>query len=223
MTRITSKVYKMDTAALKAQKIRKPSFLRSIRFWIVVLVIVWILTDSNPKDTAGFLFMWALPAFFLLLTAYVSYTHKRANASTIDLLNVNDNGLWSHEFQDSKMTIDTNRELLTLEAGKRKKAYKFSDVKGWQYHLAVGGEIVAFDLVGMAGAKGHNNLTRLKNFESSGFFIQVRDIECPEWQIKFHPRKGRFHHERGIRDTEMQLKQWCEIFDQTLNKSMTKQ
>lgn len=103
-----------------------------------------ILTDSNPKDTAGFLFMWTLPAFFLLLTAYVSYTHKRANASTIDLLNVNDNRLWSNEFQDSKMTIDTNRELMTLEAGKRKKAYKFSDVKGWRYHLAVGGEIVAF-------------------------------------------------------------------------------
>ena len=130
----------MDTAALNGQKVRKPSFFRSIRLWIVVLVIVWILTDSNPKDTAGFLFMWTLPAFFLLLTAYVSYTHKRANASTIDLLNVNDNGLWSHEFQDSKMTIDTNRELLTLEAGKRKKAYKFSDVKGWRYHLPMEGK-----------------------------------------------------------------------------------
>ncbi|MHA7594897.1 DUF4755 domain-containing protein [Pantoea sp. XAF26B01_ASV70] len=212
----------MDTAALNSQKVRKPSFFRSIRLWIVVLVIVWILTDSNPRDTAGFLFMWTLPAFFLLLTAYVSYTHKRANASTIDLLNVNNSGIWSHEFQDSKMTIDTNRELLTLEAGKRKKAYKFNEVKGWRYHLANGGEIVALDLVGMAGVKGHNNLTRLKNFENSGFFIQVRDIELPEWQIKFHPRKGRFHHERGIRDTEMQLKQWCEIFDQTLNTPTTK-
>ncbi len=37
--------------------------------------------------------MWTLPAFFLLLTAYVSYTHKRANASTIDLLNVNNSGI----------------------------------------------------------------------------------------------------------------------------------
>lgn len=175
----------MDTAALNGQKVSKPSFFRSIRFWIVVVVIFWILTDSNPKDTAGFLFMWTLPAFFLLLTAYVSYTHKRANASTVDLLNVNGNGLWSHEFQDSKMTIDTNRELLTLEAGKRKKAYKFSDVKGWRYHLANGGEIIALDMVGMLGSKGHNNLTRLKNFENSGFFIQVRDIEFPpEWQIQ---------------------------------------
>ena len=209
----------MSTAAVNGQKVRKPSFFRSIRFWIVVLVILWILKDSNPKNTAGFLFMWAFPAFFLLLTAYVSYTHKRANASTIDMLNVNGNGIWSHEFQSSKMTIDTSHELVTLEVGKRKKVYNFSDINGWRYHLAVGGEIVAFDIPGMLGAKGHNNATRLKNFENSGFFIEVKDIDFPEWQIKFHPRKGRFHHDRGIRDTEMPLTQWCEIFDQTLNKS----
>ncbi len=112
---------------------------------------------------------------------------------------------------------------LEMERQRHPKHKLPSVLRIWHASKPAEGEIVAFELVGMAGAKGHNNLTRLKNFVNSGLFIEVKDIEIPEWQIKFHPHKGQFHHKRGIRDTEMQLKQLCEIFDQTLNKTTATQ
>lgn len=145
----------------------------------------------------------------------MSYLYKKLNASTID--KYDNNGTWSHEFKDSKMFLDTYTRKLTLKNGQREKTYSFDQVEKWYYRLESGGEIVAFDLVSILGATGHNQSTKQNNIESSGFFIIINDFEFPTWQIKFYPRKGKFHHQKGINDTEEQLQRWCRIFDNVIN------
>jgi hypothetical protein len=204
---------------MSSMSMRKPSFFRSFRVWIVLGVALYlymhITADNKAKDV---LILWCIPSFFILLSAYMSYLYKKLNASTFD--KHDNNGTWSHEFKDSKMLLDTHTRKLTLKNGKREKTYSFDQVVKWYYQLESGGEIVAFDLVSILGATGHNQSTKQNNFENSGFFIRVNDIEFPTWQIKFYPREGKFHHLKGIKDTEEQLQRWCQIFDNVINGEM---
>lgn len=195
---------------------RKPSFFRSYRVWLVIAVALYLYSHISPDNKAkDILILWCILSFFILISAYMSYLYKKLNASTID--KYDNNGTWSHEFKDSKMFLDTHTRKLILKNGQREKTYSFDQVEKWYYRLESGGEIVAFDLVSILGATGHNQSTKQNNIESSGFFIIINDFEFPTWQIKFYPRKGKFHHQKGINDTEEQLQRWCRIFDNVIN------
>ena len=47
-----------------------------------------------------------------------------------------------------------------------------------------------------------------KNEAESGFFVQVKDIDMPEWQVRFAPNSS----------LEIELKRWMKSFSNTLMK-----
>lgn len=91
-------------------------------------------------------------------------------------------------------------------AGQRlEKTYSFSDIRSWRTNIATGGTFVGQQSVATAA---HNYMTQRKNEEESGLFVEVRDIDCPEWRIGFKADKHR----------ELTLKRWMEILRQIINE-----
>lgn len=154
------------------------------------------------------LILWCIPAFFLLVTAGISYKHKKDNVSTIDYFNENNDGLWSHEFRDLKMLLNEKQQTITLKNGANEKTYPLSSVIGWRYNLDSGGYDGGFG----TGA------IRQQNINNSGIFIEVKDVMFPEWRVKFYPKKGNFHQNTGYKDVEMQIKRWIRALNQVINK-----
>ena len=98
--------------------VRKPSFFRSYRVWLVIGMALYLYLQISPDNKAkDILILWCIPSFFILLSAYMSCLYKKLNASIID--KYDNNGTWSHEFKDFKMLLDTHTRKLTLKNGKR--------------------------------------------------------------------------------------------------------
>ncbi|WP_147198903.1 DUF4755 domain-containing protein [Pantoea sp. CCBC3-3-1] len=193
---------------MSSMSMRKPSYFRSIRVWFTIGVAVLIVLKAKPTDAMGMLILWCIPAFFLLVTAGISYKHKKDNVSTFDNFNEGNDGSWSHEFNDSKLLLNEKQQTITLKNGKNEKTYPFSSVIGWRYNLESGGYDGGFG----TGA------IRQQNLNNSGLFIEVKDVMFPEWQIKFYPQKGKFHQDTGYKDMEMQIKRWLRVLSQVINK-----
>ncbi|WP_052012568.1 DUF4755 domain-containing protein [Pectobacterium betavasculorum] len=56
-----------------------------------------------------------------------------------------------------------------------------------------------------------------RNQNETGFFITVRDIQNPEWHIRFFPKEGSFKSQQGLNSLRKQMNQWMEVFDQIVN------
>lgn len=82
---------------MSSMSMRKPSYFRSIRVWFTIGVAFLIVLKAKPTDAMGMLILWCIPAFFLLVTAGISYKHKKDNVSTFDNYNESNDGLWSHD------------------------------------------------------------------------------------------------------------------------------
>lgn len=107
------------------------------------------------------------------------------------------------------MKIDEQKEIIHLKEENKQKSYPFLAVKAWRYNLTTNRQRTGIE----------KELDRTHNFQDSGFFITVDDIENPEWRIMFFPKSGDFNSLEGSRDTELQLKRWMHIFEKTINKA----
>ena len=96
------------------------------------------------------------------------------------------------------------------------KYYYFSDIREWAYRLPNGttSNTMFFSTSSamMAGAAVGNYMRneRLKERAEmdAGFFVRVRDIDMPEWQIRFPNTPTR----------DMDMLRWMEIFQQVINE-----
>ncbi|MFV9668454.1 DUF4755 domain-containing protein [Pantoea sp. KXB25] len=193
---------------MSSMSIRKPSYFRSVRVLFTIGVALLIVFKAKHTDVLGMLLLWCIPAFFLLVTAGVSYKHKKDNASTVDCFNEGNDGFWSHEFNDSKLLLNEKQQTITIKNGANEKTYPFSSVISWHFNLDSGGYDGGFG----TGA------IRQQNLNNSGLFIEVKDVMFPEWQIRFYPQKGKFHQDTGYKDMEMQIKRWLRVLSQVINK-----
>lgn len=193
---------------MSSLRMKKPSYFRSFRVLFTIGVALLIIFKAKPTDAMGMLILWCIPAFFLLVTAGISYKHKKDNVSTIDVFNENGNGIWSHQFHDSKLILNEKQQTITFQDGKNEKTYPLSSVIGWRFNLDSGGYDGGFG----TGA------IRQQNLKNSGLFIEVKDVMFPEWQVRFYPQKGKFHQDTGYKDMEMQIKRWMRALSQIINK-----
>lgn len=91
------------------------------------------------------------------------------------------------------------------------------DIKSWRYNISHGDAIEGAGL--SLTAANLNNMRLDENRAETGFFIKVRDIHNPEWQIHFFPKEGSFKSQKGIKNLEKQMSQWMEVFDQIVNEN----
>lgn len=103
------------------------------------------------------------------------------------------------------------------------KTYPLSDVRSWRFEmpelvLERGGAVIGGGLVGASHNLGHgigqaitNSVRESRVIENTGLFVDVRDIDHPQWFIKF---RSRTPHDKS---TQMELRRWMEILAQHVN------
>ncbi|HHH0785919.1 TPA: DUF4755 domain-containing protein [Yersinia enterocolitica] len=197
----------------------KPTIFVMKRVWVALAIPVVIFCTLGSEAVSQSFVAWLLAGAFIIFTAIPKYLDKRKNNATIDYFNDNDDGYYYHEFDKTSLLIDLNKKIIKLKEKNKEQTYPLSDVKTWRYDLTSSGKVIGVGITNGIIAKSQNDSNRLKDAKNSGFFISVKDIQNPEWQIKFFPKEGRFSDDKGFRDTEIQLKRWMQVFEQVLNKN----
>lgn len=203
------------------------------RLWLAlaVPVLIWLANSKgNGLSTVVYSsILWFPVSALIVLSALPKFIHRCNLLATVNNFNENGNGIYCHELktnrfrlgevtENSVMRLDTNQRLITLQSGKNEKTYSFNDIRQWRYNLTSGGEAIGSDVGTLVQAALLNQSSRQKNYKESGFFISVKDIDVPEWQIMFYPTEGRNHTQTGILNMELQLKRWMEVFSQVINQ-----
>lgn len=105
---------------------------------------------------------------------------------------------YAHIFHEYGIAIDPKSKKIYLKDDNIEKAYDFQDVREWRFNLIEPG--IDFGQNQRAVFNNLHSQKRAKN--DSGFFIAMKDIENPEWKIRFP------HNDQ----LEKELKKWMEIF-----------
>lgn len=197
----------LDEPMTATTEVKQPNFLMMKRVWIAIALPIVIFYFSGIQGLVQLAIVWIFASIMLLMFAYKKFRIKKWNASTRDVFGESD-GMWSHEFGSTAMKLDEKRGLIHLKEENKQKTYPFSAIKEWRYNLSTTRERAGIN----------KELDRTHDFRESGFYISVDDVQYPEWRVMFFPQKGDFNSQEGIRDTELQLKRWMNIFDNVINK-----
>ncbi|MEI2683669.1 DUF4755 domain-containing protein [Erwinia aphidicola] len=189
-------------------EVKQPNFLMMKRVWIAIALPLAIFYFMGMRGLIQLALVWVFVSIMLLMFAYKKFRIKKWNASTSDYFNNNNDGIWSHQFGPTWMKIDEQKGLIHLKEENKQKSYPFSAVKEWRYNLTTNRQRTGTE----------KELDRTHNFNESGFFITVDDIQYPEWRVMFFPTSGDFNSQEGSRNTEIQLKRWMQVFDNVINK-----
>lgn len=206
------------TTELTFKEPAKPTVFVMKRVWVALAIPVLIFCTLGSEAVSQSLISWLFAGAFIIFTAIPKYLDKRKNHSTIDYFNEKNDGYYYHEFDKTSLLIDLNKNTIKLKEKNKEQTYPLSDIKTWRYDLKNSGKMIGIGITNGIVAKSQNDSNRLKDAKNSGFFISVKDIQSPEWQVRFFPKKGRFSDEAGFRDTELQMKQWMQVFEQVLNQ-----
>jgi hypothetical protein len=186
-----------------------------MKFWISITLPLIVIYFGGMRAFWEAGLLWMPISAISFFTALSSYLLKLSNQATVDNFNDDNDGCYTHTLINSSMKIDSNKRLLFLKDGYNEKTYSFDDIKEWQYNISHGNEIEDAGL--SITANNINNIRMARNQNETGFFISVRDIQNPEWHIRFFPKEGSFKSQQGLNSLRKQMKQWMEVFDQVVN------
>ena len=99
------------------------------------------------------------------------------------------------------IALSPEQKIIKLKDKRNVKEYPFSDVRKWSTNISTGGHFMG----GGVQVAAHNVRTNRKNKVESGLFIQVKDIDNPEWRVAMMNKK--------------EQDRWMEILQQTINES----
>ncbi len=117
---------------------------------------------------------------------------------------------YKHVFSNTAIALNTKQRKVILASGEAMKSYDFSQIKSWKYEMYESGPTLG------TGADGLSQAIRVAaegmkyNNANSGIFIQVKDIEFPEWRIAFNFADTK-------KPARKEMLKWMEIFDQFVN------
>lgn len=208
---------KISTPAKVSSFMKFINFFKMKRLWIALALPMFLSHFGTTEDLISIGFFWIPICAILFFTALGSYILKLSNQATVDNFNDDNDGCYSHTLLNSSMKLDSNKRLIFLKDGNNEKTYSFDDLKEWKYNISHGVEIEDAGL--SITAKNINNVRMAKNRNETGFFISVRDIQNPEWHIRFFPKEGSFKSQQGLNNLRKQMNQWMEVFDQIVNKN----
>ena len=145
--------------------------------------------------------------------------------SLIGVHDGNQDQTWLEEFSRCKykfsgegtgIALDEVENKIHLRRDDYSKSYAFNDVRSWNTNLQTGGShIYGGGQVFHALAVGSANKKQEKsNSENTGLFIKVKDINTPEWRIRFSSNES-------VEKAEQT--RWMEILTQVLNENSAEQ
>jgi Domain of unknown function (DUF4755) len=112
---------------------------------------------------------------------------------------------YAHTFKKTAIAVDVKNQRVYLAQNGKSKIYEFADIRSWRYNLSSGGAVYGGGMAVAAANIANSN----QNVNSSGFFVRVKDVDHPEWQVQFKYNK----------QYEQELKRWMEIFEQKVNNN----
>jgi len=136
---------------------------------------------------------------------------------------------YSHHYDGTAIAVDREGEIVHLRGIFNKirveKSYPFAAIRSWNTNVSSGGLITSHGKTSFTESLGMGiaNHRKIKeNERKSGLFIQVRDIDHPEWRVAFPSDTSDFKVDfadalmgrpnSGRHDLE--LKRWMEIMRQ---------
>lgn len=121
---------------------------------------------------------------------------------------------YRHFFHDTGIAVDRKNEKLYLRSSfngvSQNKVYPFSEIRTWRTNIQTGGHVYNSSAginEGLAIVAHNARISRMNEY-NSGLFIEVRDIEFPEWRIAFPVKAG----------MDLDLNRWMEILRQVVNE-----
>jgi hypothetical protein len=116
---------------------------------------------------------------------------------------------YQHYHKSTGIGMNAATRQVYLLDGDNFKKYDFTDIRNWSYSVLTGGTSMSNRTL----AEGaHNSRQNKENEAGSGLFLDVKDIDHPEWRVAFP------WHATNNRKTEVELKRWMEIFQQNINE-----
>jgi hypothetical protein len=112
---------------------------------------------------------------------------------------------YKHIYDDTAIALNNIKGTIYLVNGNSFKEYKFSEIRKWRYNISSGGHRHGSGL----GVVIDNHYKNKNNKQESGLFLEVKDIDLPQWQILFPYDENKM---------EIELKRWMEILTQYLNE-----
>lgn len=123
---------------------------------------------------------------------------------------------YTHSCRGTAIGLSRSRRQVLLKSvfpgGVVTRTYDFDQVREWRINSPLDNGSYGSDgsLNSSLLALGQFVHRRQKNEAATGLFLRIRDIEHPEWQIRFESGKARSH----------ELIKWTEILTQEISESL---
>lgn len=174
--------------------------------WSLIVIGAYFVLSGIPALIFGFggIFYIILGAAFIFFGYKLRQknNNKKNNIKGLDKSALA-NAEYSHVYEDFAIGISEKDRKVYLAGNGKSKTYDFSEIRSWRYNLESGGAVINGGMAGIAQTIGQDRMNR----NASGFFVQVKDVDNPEWQI-------RFPHDS---EQKKNLLRWMEIFEQKVN------
>ena len=111
-----------------------------------------------------------------------------------------------HHFEGmTGVTLNESKSEIILTNRKGMvKSYPYNFIRAWEIKEETPGKVVSSALVGSISAGTANAGAAARARMNTGLFIQVKDIDYPEWRVSMFGRNDR--------------KRWFEILNQSINE-----
>lgn len=171
--------------------------------WAALATIVMIFIDSRFNlDDYFYTAIWGWgPALALyLLNKKAKAADKKWVDTFISSVNITDNR-FIHAEDKTGIAVDDAKSELILANATLTKRYSLSDVRSWEIKTVTPGVMTGGG--NAAGNLGHNLREHANAIAGTGLFMQMKDIDHPEWRIAM------------LKDEDR--KRWFEILNQKIN------
>jgi hypothetical protein len=177
--------------------------------WLGIAWLVTIVLGMIGMGFGGLLAMVQLGLVLATIGLLVAQFAKSGSSkpATPAIGAFGDGAKYSHQYDGTAIAVSPGNRWVRLSDGTTHKTYSFSDIREWRRAWLTGGHLVGYSgsVMGGVAQAGNNARVNRENKRGSGLFIDVKDIDHPQWRIAF-PK-------------EQELLRWYEIMQQTVNES----
>lgn len=168
---------------------------------------LWVLFNAYETGALACFVKAAIPGVILWFLIKAEKAKKRRMTDNFaSQAGVQTDSRFIHWEDQSGIAVKPETKQVCLSVGKKLKTYAYKDIRGWKVNQASGGAVVpmAGGMANSVAAVAMSAGADARNNAISGLFLQVRDIDNPEWRVAMSNRA-------------MQNR-WFEILTQEINE-----
>jgi hypothetical protein len=160
-----------------------------LEFIGLVLAVAGAFATFGTDHAMGFHLIWLGAVLHIIgaaLASRATHSFARRHMELLNAAGLPEGSAFGHSEKNSCLAINIDSQTLVISSDGKCKSYRFSDVLEWSAHTATVSQEAAMGN-GVAGALGmsiYQVAARLQAEAETGFFITVRDKDCPRWRVE---------------------------------------